>query len=133
MALEKPYSNIPGTIVFDSDVARKGYWLNQFCMSLMKSHNREKFLDNEKAYLEDWAMTDEQKAAVLARDYNRILALGGNVYFFAKLFFTDEQSFEQAASSMTGMSQEEYRTMMLGGGRSPDGNRYTEEQDDGKN
>lgn len=132
MALAKPYADIPGTIVFDSDVARRGYWINQFCMSLMKAKNRKRFKADEKAYLDDWAMTEEQKQAVLDRDYNRILSLGGNVYFFAKLFFTDEQSFEQAASNMTGMSREDYRAMMLGGGRSPEGNRYQEEWEDGQ-
>lgn len=129
MALDKPYMDIPGTIVFDSDVARQGYWINQFCMTLLKAENRERFKADERAYLDEWPMTDEQKRAVLDRDYNRMLSLGGNVYFFSKLFFTDQQSFEEAASSMTGMSREAYRAMMLGGGRSPDGNRFKGEKD----
>lgn len=133
MALDKPYSDIPGTIIFDSDVARRGYWLNQFCMSLMHAENRKRFKADERGYLDEWSMSEDQKQAVLDRDYNRILSLGGNVYFFAKLFFTDEQSFEQAASSMTGMSREDYRAMMLAGGRSIEGNRYTKEREDGQN
>ena len=132
MALDKPYSDIPGTTIFDSDVARRGYWLNQFCMSLMRAENRKRFKADERAYLDEWPMSEEQKQAVLDRDYNRILSLGGNVYFFAKLFFTDEQSFEQAASSMTGMSREDYRAMMLAGGRSVEGNRYMKEWQDGQ-
>ena len=132
MALDKPYADIPGTIVFDSDVARRGYWLNQFCASLMKADNRERFKADESAYLDEWKMTAEQKQAVLDRDYNRILQLGGNVYFFSKLFFTDEQSFEQAAAGMTGMTQQDYRAMMLGGGRSPEGNRYKKEWNHGQ-
>jgi len=127
MTLEKPYADIPGTVVFDSDVARRGYWINQFCMSLMKAENRQRFRADEKAYLDGWRMSAEQKQAVLDRDYNRILELGGNVYFFAKLFYTDQQSFEQAASSMTGMTREAYREMMLSGGRPPEGNRYRKE------
>ena len=99
MALDKPYLDIPGTVVFDADVARKGYHLNQFCMSLIKAENRQRFRADERAYLDEWPMSDEQKQAVLDRDYNRILALGGNVYFFAKLFSTDGQSFEQAAAA----------------------------------
>jgi protocatechuate 4,5-dioxygenase alpha chain len=124
----KPYADIPGTIVFDSDEARKGYWLNQFCMTLMTKENRKRFRDDERAYLDEWSMTDEQKQAVVDRDYNRMLGLGGNVYFLSKLFFTDKQSFEQAAASMTGVSREEYREMMLSGGRSPEGNRYKGER-----
>lgn len=131
MALEKPYADVPGTTVFDADMARRGYHLNQFCMSLMKGENRQRFKANERAYLDEWPMTEEQKQAVLARDYNRLIAAGGNIYFLAKLFSTDGQSFEYAAASMTGLSREEYRNMMLSGGRSPEGNRYKGEKKNG--
>jgi protocatechuate 4,5-dioxygenase, alpha chain len=120
MPLDKPYIGIPGTTVFDADQARKGYHLNQFCMSLMVAANRERFRANERAYLEEWPMSEEQRAAVLARDYNRMIALGGNIYFLAKIFSTDGQSFQHAAALMTGMTQEAYARMMLGGGRAPE-------------
>jgi protocatechuate 4,5-dioxygenase alpha chain len=120
MTLDKPYASIPGTTIFDADMARKGYHLNQFCMSLMKHENRERFRADERAYLDEWPMSEEQKAAVLERDYNRMIAAGGNIYFLAKIFATDGVSFEQGAASMAGMSREEYRAMMIGGGRSPD-------------
>lgn len=123
MSLNKPYTDIPGTIVFDTDQSRKGYWLNQFCMSLMKAENRDRFRAGERAYLDEWAMTEEQKQAVLARDLNRCLELGGNIYFLAKLGATDGRSFQWMAASMTGMTQEAYAAMMLGGGRSVEGNR----------
>ena len=128
MALEKPYADIPGTTIFDAAQARKGYHLNQFSQSLMKAANRERFKADERAYLDEWAMTEEQKQAVIDRDYNRMISLGGNVYFLAKIFLSDGQSFEQAAAAMTGVTREEYRNMMLSGGRSPDGNRYEGEQ-----
>ena len=131
MALEKPYLDIPGTTVFDSDMARAGYHVNQFFMTLMKPENRERFRADERAYLEEWPMTEEQKQAILDRDYNRLLALGANVYYFAKLFFTDRISFQKGAALMTGMSEEEYRDMMVAGGRSPQGNRYVGEAEDG--
>ncbi len=123
MALDKPYLDVPGTTVFDADQSRKGYWLNQFCMSLMKAENRTRFKANERAYLDEWAMTEEQKLGVLSRDLNRCIALGGNIYFLAKIGATDGKSFQQMAGSMTGMSEEEYRNMMIGGGRSVEGNR----------
>ena len=123
MALNKPYLDVPGTTIFDAEQSRKGYWLNQFCMSLMKAENRASFKADERAYLDQWAMTEEQKQAVLARDFNRMIELGGNIYFLAKIFATDGKSFQYAAASMTGMSQEAYAKMMLSGGRSP--------QDDG--
>ncbi len=124
MPLDKPYKDIPGTTVFDADMARRGYHLNQFCMSLMNQDNREQFKADETAYLEQWQITDEQKQAVLDRDYNRMIVLGGNIYFLAKIFSTDGVSFEEAAASMTGLSREDYRQMMMDGGRSPKGNLY---------
>ena len=113
--------DIPGTTVFTAERSRRGFHLNQFCMSLMKAQNRERFLKDERAYLDEWPMTEGQKQAVLARDYNGMMALGGNVYFLAKIFATDGKSFQYAAGLMTGMSQEDYAAMMLAGGRSPDG------------
>ena len=118
MSLVKPYAGIPGTTIFDADQSRKGYWLNQFCMSLMKAENRERFKADERAYLDEWPMTEEQKQAVLSRDMNAMIALGGNIYFLAKIGATDGKSFQQMAGSMTGMSEEAYREMMVSGGRS---------------
>ena len=130
MSLEKPYLDVPGTIIFDAEQSRKGYWLNQFCMSLMKAENREKFKADERAYLDEWPMTEEQKQAVLARDLNWCMRTGGNIYFLAKIGATDGKSFQQMAGSMTGMTEQEYRDMMLKGGRSAEGNRYIGEDGD---
>ena len=130
MALDKPYKDVPGTIIFDAEQSRLGYWLNQFCTSLMKAENRARFLADERAYLDEWAMTEEQKQAVMARDLNRCMALGGNIYFLARIGATDGKSFQQMAGSMTGMSEEEYRNMMMAGGRSVEGNRYIGEDGD---
>jgi protocatechuate 4,5-dioxygenase alpha chain len=121
------FDDIPGTRVYTAKRARQGYWLNQFAMSLMKEDNRKRWKADERAYLEDWPMTQAQKDALLARDYNRLLDLGGNIYFLAKVFSTDGRSFVQAVSTMTGMSVEEYQQMMLAGGRSPEGVRSIKE------
>ncbi len=128
MAPEKPYADIPGTTVFDAEQARLGYHLNQFAMSLMDADDRARFAADERAYLDEWPMTEAQKQSVLERDYNRMISLGGNIYFLAKIFLSDGQTFEQAAASMTGLKREEYRQMMLSGGRSPQGNRYKKEE-----
>lgn len=121
------FDDIPGTRVYTTKRARQGYWLNQFAMSLMTAENREKWKADEKAYLANWKMTDEQKQAVLDRDYNRMLDLGGNIYYLAKIFSTDGLSFVQAVSTMTGMSVEDYKAMMDAGGRSPEGVRSIKE------
>ncbi len=130
MALAKPYLDVPGTTIFDADQSRRGYHLNQFCMSLMKAQHRARFKADERAYLDEWAMSEEQKQAVLARDLNRCIALGGNIYFLAKIGATDGKSFQQMAGSMTGMSEVQYRDMMIAGGRSIEGNRFVGEDGD---
>ena len=130
MALDKPYLDVPGTTIFDAEQSRKGYHLNQFCMSLMQAANRERFKADEQAYLDQWPMTDDQKLGVLSRDLNRCIALGGNIYFLAKIGATDGKSFQQMAGSMTGMTEDEYRAMMVGGGRSVEGNRFIGEDGD---
>ena len=131
MALEKPYSDVPGTTIFDADQARKGYQLNQFCMSLMKEENRKRFFEDQRAYLDEWPMSEGQKQAVLDRDYNAMIASGGNIYFLSKIFSSDHLSFQYAAATMTGMTQEQYAEMMLKGGRPIDGNRYKGEKKNG--
>jgi len=119
--------DIPGTRIYTTARARLGYHLNQFCMSLMKPANRKIWLSDQLSYIASWPMTDEQKTAVLARDYNELLKLGGNIYYLAKIFSTDGLSFVQAVSTMTGMSVDDYKAMMLAGGRSPEGQRSIKE------
>jgi protocatechuate 4,5-dioxygenase alpha chain len=121
------FEDIPGTRVFTAKRARQGYHLNQFAMSLMKPENRERFKADERAYLDEWAISEEAKLAVLARDYNALLDMGGNIYFLSKLFSTDGIAFAEAVSTMTDMSWPEYRQMMLDGGRSPEGVRSIRE------
>ena len=117
------YDDIPGTFVFDAERSRQGYGINMFCMSLMKDANRKAFRANEADYLKKFNLTPEQTEAILKRDYNRMLELGGNIYFTAKLGATDGHSFRHLAALMTGSTQEDYAAMMLAGGRSVEGNR----------
>ena len=62
MSLDKTYKKVPGTTIFDAEQSAKGYHLNQFCMSLMKPANRERYLADERAYLDEWPLTDAQQA-----------------------------------------------------------------------
>jgi protocatechuate 4,5-dioxygenase, alpha chain len=120
---EQEYDDIPGTFVFDAERSREGYGINMFCMSLMKDENRRAFKANEAEYLKKFNLTPAQTEAILKRDYNRMLELGGNIYFTAKLGATDGHSFQHLAAVMTGSSQQDYAAMMLAGGRSVEGNR----------
>ena len=113
--------DIPGTVVFTGAQSRRGFHLNQFCMSLTRAENRARFKADEQAYLDEWPLSPAQRAAVLARDWNAALAEGGNIYFLAKIFATDGLSYLQAVSTMTGMNIDDYQQMMVSGGRSPDG------------
>ena len=130
MGLNKDYEDIPGTFVFDADRGREGYQLNQFCISPRKAPNREAFGADEGAYLEKYKMTEEQRQAVIDRDWNQLLELGGNIYYTSKLAANDGINFQQLAGLMTGMGNDAYRAMMLAGGRLPEGNRYQHEWDE---
>jgi protocatechuate 4,5-dioxygenase, alpha chain len=123
------FDDIPGTRVFTAARAKAGYELNQFCMSLMKQANRERFKAGERAYLDETNMSEEQKQAVLDRDYNKMIDLGGQIYFLAKIFATDGLSYLQAVSTMTGMNIDDYQQMMIHGGRSPEGWRSIKDGD----
>jgi len=127
MTLQQQFDDIPGTTLFDAQRSRQGYHLNMFCMSLMKAENRAAFKANEAGFLEQFPMTAEQRDAVLRRDWNGMIGLGGNIYFLAKLFSTDGLSFQHVAALMTGSTQPEYAQMMLNGGRSVEGNRSKSE------
>lgn len=125
--MEKEYEDIPGTFVFDADRSREGYHLNQFCISLRLQVNRDKFNADEEAYLDVYPMTPEQREAVLKREWNQLLELGGNIYYTSKLAANDGINFQNLAGIMTGMGREDYRKMMVDGGRPIDGNRYKSE------
>jgi protocatechuate 4,5-dioxygenase alpha chain len=128
MSSKQEYEDIPGTWVFDAQRARKGFHLNQFLYSLMKAENRQRFLSDERTYLDEWPMSEAQKVAVMQRDWNTLLDLGGVSYALAKLAFTDEHSYQYMAAEMCGLTQDEYAAMMLQGGRKLDGWRSKKER-----
>ncbi len=122
------YKDIPGTTIFTIEKAREGYHLNEFAMSLMKPENRERFLADQRAYVDEWEMTEEQKQAVLDRNFQKLLDTGGNVYFLAKIFATDGLAYVDAVSTMTDMTVDEYKAMMIAGGRNIEGWRSKKER-----
>jgi protocatechuate 4,5-dioxygenase alpha chain len=128
--VDHDYDDIPGTYVFDAERSRRGYGINMFCMSLLKQANRDDFKADEAKYLDRYKLTPAQREAILKRQWNRMLELGGNIYFTAKLGATDGLSFQQVAAIMTGSTQPEYAEMMIKGGRSAEGNRSKSEWQD---
>lgn len=129
--MNREYEDIPGTYVMDSKHCRAGYHLNMFCMSLNKAENREAFKADEAAYLDKFPMTPEQKQAVLDRDWLGMLQLGGNIYYTFKIAAFDGRSMQYVGGKMSGVTEEEFRQMMVSGGRSVEGNRSKKEQANG--
>ncbi|HWL45117.1 MAG TPA: protocatechuate 4,5-dioxygenase subunit alpha [Ilumatobacter sp.] len=128
-AASRQYDDIPGTVVFDARRSRQGYALNMFCMSLNDAANRDAFRVDEAAYLDRYPLTAEQRRCVLERDWLGLLHVGGNIYYTFKLAATDGMSMQQLAAKQVGVPEDEYVTMMLAGGRNPDGNRYVGERE----
>lgn len=124
---EKEYDDIPGTYVFDADRSREGYHLNQFCISLRTQQARDAMKSDPEEYMSRFPMTEDQKQAIRDRAWNRLLELGGNIYYTSKLAAFDGITFQDLAAMMTGVSRDEYRDMMLHGGRSIEGNRSKSE------
>ena len=125
--MSKPYNDIPGTYVMDGSHSRKGYRLNMFCMSLNKEANRDQFRADEGAYIDKFRVTPDQKHAILNRDYLELLRLGGNIYYTFKIAIFDRRSMQYVGGEMSGMTEDEFKQMMVDGGRPIDGNRYEEE------
>src|SRR5690348_11689303 len=119
MAAPRDYEDIPGTYVYDAERGRVGYHLNMFCMSLNDPENRKAFKANEAAYLDRFPLTEEQKQAVLKRDWLGMLRVGGNIYYTIKIAFCDGLTFQDVAGMMCSMPKDEYGKMMLAGGRIP--------------
>jgi protocatechuate 4,5-dioxygenase alpha chain len=130
IGVDREYEDIPGTFVFDGRRSREGYWLNMFCMSLSDEANREAFRADEQRYLDRFALSPEQRQAVLEREWLRMLELGGNIYYTFKLAACDGMTFQQLAAEQTGMTEDDYVGMMLAGGRPIEGNRRASEWED---
>ncbi|MGC1457743.1 MAG: protocatechuate 4,5-dioxygenase subunit alpha [Steroidobacteraceae bacterium] len=115
------FEDIPGTYVFTGDRAIEGRHLNRFCMSLMSAVNRARFKADERAYLDEWTMSEAQKQGVLQRDFKALLEHGGNIFFVLKIAAVDGRPTQSVAASFAGQSSEEYAAMMRSGGRNPAG------------
>ncbi len=122
MALNTDYEDIPGTYIFNGRRCREGYQLNQFCKSLDREENREAFREDGATYLDRFRLTPEQRRAVETRDWLGMLHLGGNIYYTFKLAIFDGLSMQQVGGMMSQMTVDDFKQMMMEGGRSPSGN-----------
>jgi protocatechuate 4,5-dioxygenase alpha chain len=108
---------VPGTYVFDGELSRRGYRLNTMFMSLRRPENRERFLADETAYCNSYRLSDDQRQAVLTRNWTRLMELGGNIFYLFKLAMTDQKSMQYLGGVFTGMTEEEFAAAMCAGGR----------------
>ena len=119
MKQDQAYSDIPGTYVFDGEHSREGYHLNMFCMSLNQAKNREAYRADPSSYLDQFKMTPAQRKAVEDRDWVGMLRLGGNIYYTFKIAIFDGLSMQRVGGEMSQITEDEFRQMMVDGGRQP--------------
>ncbi len=103
---------IPGTTIFDSVQARKGYALNKMCYSFNERSNRDAFVADEDAYCAKFGLSAEQREAIRARNVLQLLAAGGNVYYLAKFAGIFGLDVQDLGAQQTGMSKEAFKAKL---------------------
>ncbi|MBB3083736.1 protocatechuate 4,5-dioxygenase subunit alpha [Geodermatophilus sabuli] len=109
--------DLPGTPVFDGQTSRRGLRMNKLFMSLRSAENRERFLADEAAYCDEFRLSPEQKQAVLDRDWQAMIDLGGSIFYVYKLAMMDGRSMQYLGGVFSGMTEEEFVAAMRAGGR----------------
>jgi protocatechuate 4,5-dioxygenase alpha chain len=112
-----PRFGLPGTPVFDGQTSRRGFRMNKLFMSLRYAENRERFLADEKGYCQEFGLPAEQQQAVLDRDWQAMIDLGGSIFYVYKLAMMDGRSMQYLGGVFTGMTEEEFVAAMRAGGR----------------
>jgi protocatechuate 4,5-dioxygenase alpha chain len=107
----------PGTYVFDGAASRRGRAMNKLFMSLREESARAEFRGDEAAYCARFGLSDDQSRAVLDRDWQAMLELGGSIFYVYKLALLDGLSMQHLGGVFTGMSEAEFKAIMLAGGR----------------
>ena len=108
---------IPGTTLFDGEQAIKGYALNKMCYSFNSAANREEFKRNEDAYCARYGLNAEQREAVRRRNVLDLIAVGGNVYYLAKLAGIFGLDVQDLGAQQTGMSKDQFKAKLTAAGK----------------
>ena len=108
---------IPGTTIFDGDMARKGYALNKMCFSFNTEENRQAFLADREGYCASFGLNEQQTKAVLDLNVLAMLAAGGNAYFIAKLGGIYKLDMQDVGAQQTGMTKDEFKAKLVAAGR----------------
>lgn len=109
--------DIPGTIMFDGNQARKGFALNRMCFSFNSPQNRAAFVEDEDAYCKKFGLDAAQRAAVKSRDVLAMIEAGGNVYYLAKLAGIFGLNVQDIGAQQTGTTVDEFKAQLVAAGR----------------
>ncbi len=110
------HSSIPGTTLFDGEMAMKGYALNKMCYSFNKKESREEYLRDPEAYFDKFGLNDEQKQACRDKNVLAMIKAGGNIYYLAKFAGIYKMSVQDVGAQQTGMTTEEFKEKLLRAG-----------------
>lgn len=109
--------SIPGTTVFDGEQAQRGYALNRMCYSFNRQENRRAFERDEAAYCAQYELDREQRDAVKRRDFLRMIELGGNIYYLAKLAGIFGLNVQDLGAQQTGLSVDAFKARLERAGK----------------
>ncbi|MEN9474451.1 protocatechuate 4,5-dioxygenase subunit alpha [Malikia spinosa] len=99
---------IPGTTPFDGAEAMKGYALNKMCFSFNDKANRDAFVADPEAYMSQFGLNEQQKAAIRSKQVLELIAAGGNAYYLAKFAGIFGLDMQDIGAQQTGMSKEAF-------------------------
>ena len=105
---------IPVTPLFDRPRALRGYKMNKMANGLGLPANREAFLADEAEYIDRFDLSDEEKTAVMQRDWHEMVRLGGNLFFILKITAVDPTPITLVGAAQAGMDHDEFLKSRLG-------------------
>jgi protocatechuate 4,5-dioxygenase alpha chain len=108
---------VEGTTHFDGEMATKGFNFNKMCYSFNNEENRQSFLNDVEAYMDQYQLTDDFKQALRDKDLNQLLKLGGSIYYMAKLAGIFGWNMQVIGGMQTGRTTEEFQAYLESQGR----------------
>lgn len=111
------YDDIPGTYVFNGEKSNQGYRINKMAFGFNDANNREEFARDMDAYCRKHGLNDEERQAVLDGDFLKLLQLGGNIYYLAKIAIFHGLSVQDAGAQMSAITTEEFKQRLLDNSR----------------
>jgi protocatechuate 4,5-dioxygenase, alpha chain len=115
--MSEPQHDIPGTPIFDGEMAQKAYALNKMCFSFNSAENREAFRVSEAAYCRKYGLSRPLCDAIRRRDVLALVEAGGNIYYLAKLAGIWGMGVQDIGAQQTRMSVAAFKEKLLAAGQ----------------